>query len=124
MNRLTPSARAGPARVRLPSMQIRSSSPPCSGPEGIGPAWDVCRLTTASPRAVPGLRSLRKPLGPLRVSMATAFHQVRLARIAISSPAGATLIAAVVIALAMHGAGWLAGLHVPGWVVGTFIRQR
>ncbi len=38
-----------------------------------------------------------------RVSLAAAFHQVRLARIAISSPAAATLIAAMVTTLAVHG---------------------
>jgi len=40
-----------------------------------------------------------------RVSLAAAFHQVRLARIAISSPAAATLIAPIVTTLAVHGAG-------------------
>jgi ZIP family zinc transporter len=40
-----------------------------------------------------------------RVSLGAAFHQVRLARIAVSSPAAATLIAAVVTTLAVHGAG-------------------
>jgi zinc transporter ZupT len=40
-----------------------------------------------------------------RVSLAAAFHHVRLARIVVSSPAAATLIAAVVTTLAVHGAG-------------------
>jgi len=40
-----------------------------------------------------------------RVSLAAAFRHVRLARIAVSRPAAATLIAAVVTTLAMHGAG-------------------
>jgi len=40
-----------------------------------------------------------------RVSLAAAFRQVRLARIAVSSPAAAALIAAVVTTLAVHGAG-------------------
>jgi len=40
-----------------------------------------------------------------RVSLAAAFRHVRLARIAVSSPAAAALIAAVVTTLAVHGAG-------------------
>jgi ZIP family zinc transporter len=40
-----------------------------------------------------------------RVSLGAAFHQVRLARIVVSSPAAATLIAAVVTTLAVYGAG-------------------
>lgn len=40
-----------------------------------------------------------------RVSLVAAFHQVRLTRIAVSSPAAATVIAAVITTLAVHGAG-------------------
>lgn len=40
-----------------------------------------------------------------RVSLAAAFHHVRLGKIAVSRPAAATLIAAVVTTLAVHGAG-------------------
>lgn len=40
-----------------------------------------------------------------RVSLAAAFRQVRLARIAVSSPAAAMVIAALITTLAVHGAG-------------------
>lgn len=40
-----------------------------------------------------------------RVSLAAAFRQVRLARIVVSRPAAATLIAAAVTTLAVHGVG-------------------
>ncbi len=48
-----------------------------------------------------------------RVSLGAAFHQVRLARIVVSSPAAATLIAAAVTTLAVHGAGLDSGRQLP-----------
>jgi hypothetical protein len=40
-----------------------------------------------------------------RVSFGAAFHQVRRTPVALSSPAAATVIAAVVTTLAVHGVG-------------------